>query len=77
MRKFKEEELIQYLYKDCSPALKAAIDEAAVDNLELQNRLQVLSRTLKQLSKLKLSSPSKQSVKTILKYAKELVKKGK
>ena len=76
MKKFKEEDLILYLYKDCTPKLREAIEQAAEEDMELQDRLKVLKRTLKQLDKLKLSAPSKQSVKAILKYAKEAVKKS-
>jgi hypothetical protein len=77
MKKFKEEDLILYLYHDCTPKMQAAIEEAAKEDLELQSHLQILRRTLKQLNKLKLASPSKQSVKAILKYAKEAVQKEK
>lgn len=69
MKKFKEEDLILYLYKDCSPKLSADIEEALELDLELNNRLQVLRRTIQQLDKLKLKSPSKQSIKAILKHA--------
>ena len=71
MKKIKEEDLILYLYKDCSPKLSAAIEAALDDDLELKNRLQVLHRTIRQMDKLKLRSPSKQSIKAILKYAEE------
>lgn len=72
MKKFKEEDLILYLYNDGTPELRAAIDNAiADDDLELQDRLQVLKRSIGQLNKLKLKSPSKQSLKTILQYAKD------
>ena len=69
MKKFKEEDLILYLYKDCSPKMAAAIEEARELDLELKDRLQVLRRTIKQLDKLKLKSPSKQTIQTIMKYA--------
>ncbi|MDP1810986.1 MAG: hypothetical protein Q8K66_06225 [Sediminibacterium sp.] len=69
MKKFKEEDLILYLYKDCSPRLRAAIEEALELDFELKDRLRVLSRTIRQLNKLKLTSPSKQSIKAILKHA--------
>ena len=70
MKKFKEEDLILYLYNDCSPKLREAIEEALQDeDLELKNRLQVLRRSISQLDKLKLRPPSKQSVKAIMKYA--------
>ncbi|MEO7530153.1 MAG: hypothetical protein ABIS69_02040 [Sediminibacterium sp.] len=78
MKKFKEEDLILYLYQDCSSKLSEAIEEAlAEDDLELKNRLQVLSRSIRQLDKLKLKSPSKQSIKAIMKYAEEAVSKKK
>ena len=70
MKKFKEEDLILYLYKDCPPQLARAIEEAlAEDDLVLKSRLNILRRTIKQLDKLRLKSPSKQSIKTILKVA--------
>jgi hypothetical protein len=76
MKKFKEEDLILYLYKECSPRLSAAIEAAlAEDDLELKNRLQVLTRTIRQLDKLKLKSPSKQSIKAILKHAQDAAAK--
>jgi hypothetical protein len=76
MKNFKEEDLILYLYQDCSPALSEAIGKAlAEDDLELKDRLAVLRRTIRQLDKLKLKSPSKQSIKAILKYAEEAGRK--
>ena len=71
MKKFKEEDLILYLYNDCSPQISAAIEEAETEDLVLKDRLQVLRRTIKQLDKLKLKSPSKQSIKAILKHAED------
>ena len=76
MKKFKEEDLILYLYKDCSPKLSAAIEAAlAEEDIELKDRLQMLRRSIRQLDKLKLKSPSKQSVKAIVKYAEEINRK--
>ena len=75
MKKFREEDLILYLYKDCSPALQTAIEQALTEDLVLQDKLKVLKRTLKQLDKLKLVSPSKTSIKAIMQYAKELKRK--
>ncbi|MDE3251880.1 MAG: hypothetical protein KGO92_03675 [Bacteroidota bacterium] len=70
MKKFKEEDLILYLYNECPPKISAAINAAlAEEDLELKDRLQVLRRTIKQLDKLKLSSPSKSSIQAILKHA--------
>ena len=70
MKKFKEEDLILYLYKDGSPKIAQAIEAALEEEeLELKNRLQIFHLTIKQLDKLKLQSPSKASIKAILKYA--------
>jgi uncharacterized membrane protein YfbV (UPF0208 family) len=70
MKNFKEEDLILYLYKDCSPKIAQAIEAALEEeDPELKDRLQVLRRTIKQLDKLKLQSPSKQSIKAILNLA--------
>jgi hypothetical protein len=70
MKKFKDEELIRYLYKDCSPKIAQEIEDALEqEDMELKDRLQILRRTIKQLDKLTLQSPSKASIKTILKYA--------
>jgi hypothetical protein len=72
MKKFKEEDLILYLYKECSPKLSTAIEQALEEeDLELKDQLQLLRRSIRQLDKLKLKSPSKQSIKAILKYAEE------
>ena len=70
MKKFKEEDLILYLYNEAPPQLNAAIEKSlAEDDLELKDRIQVLKRSIKQLDKLKLHSPSKQSIKAIMKHA--------
>lgn len=70
MKKFTEEDLILYLYKECTPKIQASIEEALSQDLALNDQLQVLKRTLKQMDQLKLASPSKQSLKVILKHAK-------
>jgi hypothetical protein len=71
MKKIKEEDLILYLYNECTPRLRAAIEQALEEDIELRDRFQVLKRTLKQLDKLKLLSPSKPSIRAILKHARE------
>ncbi len=70
MKKITEEDLIRYLYKECSPKTQTAIEEAVLHDLELKGRLQVLKRTLRQLDTLQLSSPSKASLKHIISHAK-------
>jgi len=69
MQKFSQEQLIQYLYGDCSPILKLAIEKAMLDDLLLQKEVKTLQRTIKQLSKLKKQSPSISTIDEILKYA--------
>lgn len=71
MKKIKEEDLILYLYNECTPELRAAVEKALDEDIELKDRFQVLKRTIKQLNKLKLLSPSRQSIKAIMKHARE------
>lgn len=69
MKKFKEEDLILYLYQDCSPRLTSAIESAAAEDITLKDQLERLRRTISQLDKLRLKSPSKRAIKAILKHA--------
>lgn len=75
MKKIKEEDLILYLYKECTSKMKAAIEAALEEDIELQDKLRVLKRTLKQLEKLKAKSPSRQSIKNILQHAEKATRK--
>ena len=71
MQKFSQDQLMQYLYKEASPILKLAIDNAMKEDLELQRELKTLQRTIKQLDKLEQQKPSQKSIDAILKYARE------
>lgn len=71
MKHFKEEELIMYVYQDCTPELTKAIDTAILEDAELKKQVALLQRSKDQLDKLKLKSPSKKSIKAILDYAKK------
>lgn len=71
MKNFKEEELIMYLYKDCTPQLSAAINKAIQEDIKLKDKVEALKKSIDQLDLLKLKSPSKRSIKAILQYAKE------
>lgn len=71
MKNFKEEELIMYVYQDCTPELTKAIDKAIVEDAELKKQIETLQRSKDQLDKLKLKSPSKKSIKAILDYARK------
>lgn len=68
---FKEEELIMYIYKDCTPALNAAIDKALREDVDLQDKVDQIRRAVAQLDSLQLKSPSKESIKAILAYARK------
>jgi hypothetical protein len=70
MKKITEEELIMYVYNDCSQALHKAIDKAIQEDIELKDKLETIRRSVAQLDKLQLKSPSQQSIKAILAYAK-------
>lgn len=71
MKKCKEEDLILYLYKESSPELTEFIEEALTHDLELQDRLRVLRRTIRQLDKLKTQSPPPRLIREILKHARK------
>ncbi len=75
MKKFKEEELIMYLYNDCTPALTAAINQAIKEDEALNNQVETFKRSIEQIDKLKLKSPSQKSIKAIMNYAALSLKK--
>ena len=67
---FTPEELIQYLYKETSPAKTAAIEDALQHDWTLREKLEVLRNTTHTLDQ-PLESPRIQSVMNILNYARE------
>ena len=69
MEKFKQEELMQYLYGETSTTVTLAIEEAMQFDWELQDEVKTLKRTIKQLDLLKVHSPRSQSIEAILNYA--------
>ncbi|MEN9298912.1 MAG: hypothetical protein RLZZ429_1225 [Bacteroidota bacterium] len=76
MKKFKEEDLILYLYKECSPTIEKAVDEALEEgDIELTEKLAILERSIRQLDQLKMKSPSKLSIRTIMDHARTVIKK--
>ena len=77
MQKFSQDQLMQYLYKEASPILRLAIDNAMKEDLELQRDLKTLQRTIKQLDKLEKQTPSQKSIDAILKYARDTKHKAK
>ena len=75
MLRFSQEQLIQYVYSECSPILKLAIEKAMQEDNALQKEVKGLQSTIKQLSKLEKQSPKKSTIDAILKYAEETQKK--
>ena len=69
MKQIKEEDLMSYLYNEASPAVAAAIEKAMVEDPSIKEQLELLQFSMKHLERLKLESPSQESVQAILKYA--------
>jgi hypothetical protein len=69
---FTPEELIQYLYKETSPARTAQIEEVLQHDWTLREKLEVLRNTL-QLIDRPLESPRTEAVMNVLNYARESV----
>ena len=65
-----------YLYKECSPAIQKAVEKALEEgDIELTEKISILKRSIRQLDRLKLKSPSHLSVKTIMQHAREAVRR--
>jgi hypothetical protein len=79
MRKFSEQQLMQFLYGEASPILKMAIDKALLSDVELQKEVKLLKRTQKQIEDLKKKqlTPSKKVIDAILNYSKQSAPKKK
>jgi flagellin-specific chaperone FliS len=77
MRKFSQQQLMQFLYDEASPILKMAIDRALISDSELQKEIKLLRRTQKQLDDLKKKplAPSKKTIDAIMEYAKQTAPK--
>jgi hypothetical protein len=74
MKKIKEEDLMSYLYNEASPAVVAAIEKAMVEDPTIKEQLELLQFSMKHLERLKLESPSSESVQRIINYAASLKK---
>jgi ElaB/YqjD/DUF883 family membrane-anchored ribosome-binding protein len=79
MRKFSQQQLMQFLYDEASPILKMAIDKALTSDVELQKEIKLLRRTQKQIDDLKKKplNPSKRVIDAIMEYAKQTAPKAK
>ena len=69
---FTPEELIQYLYKETSPARTAQIEEVLQHDWTLREKLEVLKNTLLLIDR-PLESPRTEAVMNVLNYARESV----
>ena len=70
MHNFSPEELIQYLYKETSPNMTAAIEQALQVDWTLREKLAVLKTSMERLSSL-TQSPRIETVLAILNYARK------
>lgn len=68
---FTPEELIQYLYKETSPARTAAIEDALQHDWTLREKLEVLENSVQGLNQ-PLESPRTEAVMNIMNYAREV-----
>ncbi len=69
---FTPEELIQYLYKETSPARTAQIEETLLNDWSLREKLEVLQNSIQMLER-PLESPRTEAVMKVLNYARETV----
>ena len=75
MLRFSQEQLTQYVYSECSPILKLAIENAMLEDIALQKEVKALQRTIRQLSRMEKKTPKKSTIDNLLKYAEESHKK--
>jgi hypothetical protein len=69
---FTPEELIQYLYRETSPAKTAQIEECLQHDWSLREKLEVLQNSMQMLDR-PLESPRAEAVLNVLNYARETV----
>jgi hypothetical protein len=69
MKKIKEEDLMSYLYKEASPAVVKAVEQAMIEDPTIKDQLELLQFSMKHLEKIDLKSPSSATIQAILKYA--------
>jgi hypothetical protein len=68
MYNYSPEELLQYLYKETTPDMTAAIEKALQEDWTLREKLAVLKASYERLNTL-VESPRTQVVLNILRYA--------
>ncbi|HEX2630542.1 MAG TPA: hypothetical protein VHM26_16095 [Chitinophagaceae bacterium] len=70
MTNFTPEDLLQYLYKETSPEMTAAIEDALQKDWTLREKLAVLKTSKERLDRITVA-PRTEVVLNILNYAKE------
>lgn len=73
MHNFTQEDLLQYLYKETSTEMTAAIGAAVISDYCLREQMETLAASIKQLNNVPLLSPRKRSIDNILDYAEKAV----
>jgi len=74
MEKFDEEDLLLYLYQECSKATSQAIHTALEQgNYELEEQIKMLRRSIAQLNALELKRPALFSLEAVKNYSQKLV----
>lgn len=68
MYNYSPEELLQYLYKETTPEMTAAIEKALQEDWTLREKLSVLKASYERLNTL-IESPRTQTILNILRYA--------
>jgi len=68
MINYSPEELLQYLYKETTPEITAAIEKALLEDWTLREKLTVLKASHKRLNTL-IEAPRTETVLNILRYA--------
>lgn len=66
--KFTPEDLLQYLYKETTPAENEAIEKALAEDWTLREKFEVIKKAAQRLSKFNFS-PRTETVLNVLKYA--------
>ena len=72
MHNFTPEDLLQYLYKETSPAQTAEIKAALENDWSLREKFEEITAAQSQLETLKMS-PSQQTIDNILNYAEKAI----
>ena len=70
MTNFTPEDLLLYLYKECSPDMAASIENALQKDWTLREKLNVLSASMQRLDKV-VVSPRTEVILDVLHYARE------